>query len=1305
MTAGRVITVCKPAELPTWVRGKAGAQYEGYHIEIAKENAGMVEKHLGKLRGIRPLKLFVCITDDEWGLLVHFLRHYAAGGVNRFFIACPPALENSIQRRSQEYDVTTITDLDVIESVTGGVAAVTEMRRRYQDADEWVIIVDFDEFVIIDRPVHETISELDAEGVNVARGIMLDRFTSSGDLVGFTESDDLSKVFPIKARFNETVMNGTQFKGVFVKGHLPSAVAHHFFIDERVSARQFEIAHYRFHGRTLDRLRANLGRLNEIGAKWAIEYENILRHYDQNGRFAWETFGGWRDGLISTDCNLDGRIIRVWHRENTSDRVVLAQVFTRRDYDIPGCFLATIAAYHSRIVATGNAALIVDAGAHFGASGLWFGFKWPPCRIVGIEPNRDDFEVLASNMNLSLLDSKLYHAFLDKEDGTGILIDRGMAESGREAQRASAGKPTCTIGLGRVFAENAGYVPFVLKIDIEGHEQSLFEGDTSPIDAFPVVIVELHDWLMPERKSSVPFLRWHASRNRVFHVHGAHVISIDWEKLSSGPSVITKPGPRSAVRGEKMARNDHLVYDVGLHTGEDTEFYLKKGYHVVAFEANPSLAEFCSERFAQQIQSGQLHIVQGAIAPPTSTGKVKFYLNNRVSVWGTIDQAWVARNAALGSDSTETEVDQINMAEVFEKFGMPFYLKIDIEGADGLVLDALRNFEDRPQYISIEANTVDISSLARDLETLSDLGYKQFRLVPQQNIGGTVVRTRTLRGEPIEHVFADGASGVFGDELLGVWIDRDAVVASFSSQFDGWQDIHASLTADESANLALNRPATQSSTSQWSTHSNPDVDARVANNGDTGSTTFFHTAHETAPWWQVDLGADFVIEQLRIFNRRDAAERLRRFTVLVSRTGATGSWLPIYCKNDDAIFGHFNNVPLVIMPDARSIARFVRIRKDDGGYLHFCECEVLGYRPDSDELVSLSDQMERRIQALPAEWAATNFKLTDERSGYVTRVGVESLDFRRVEAIHPHWTGFLKLSNTNNEAELEGYDRKATYEIANETLTVFWEGLKPDVFLPVSRIYIHQDLLIDTLCLERVGAVKIRDLYVVARKISVELPGGDYEVILRLNTSDIPTFEQVFVNREYDSLNLPKSAEAIVDLGANIGLAAVFFGLRYPNARILCVEPETDNFTALVRNTEALGDRVLNQHAAVWTKDGLVYLHTESESSSPLGAWGVQVSDRKAGSSGMTKSCKMATLFDEAGFNRVDILKIDIEGAELEVFSDCVHEWLPRVDLIIIETHDRFRPGSDEAVRKAVHPMFEELPRCGENLFFRRTRR
>jgi len=86
----------------------------------------------------------------------------------------------------------------------------------------------------------------------------------------------------------------------------------------------------------------------------------------------------------------------------------------------------------------------------------------------------------------------------------------------------------------------------------------------------------------------------------------------------------------------------------------------------------------------------------------------------------------------------------------------------------------------------------------------------------------------------------------------------------------------------------------------------------------------------------------------------------------------------------------------------------------------------------------------------------------------------------------------------------------------------------------------------------------------------------------------------------------------------------------------------------------------------------------------------------------MSKCFKLSTLLDQAGFYNVEILKIDIEGAELEVFSNGAEEWLSRVNLIIIETHDRFRPGSEEAVRRAVHPMFDELAPSGESLFFQR---
>lgn len=184
--------------------------------------------------------------------------------------------------------------------------------------------------------------------------------------------------------------------------------------------------------------------------------------------------------------------------------------------------------------------------------------------------------------------------------------------------------------------------------------------------------------------------------------------------------------------------------------------------------------------------------------------------------------------------------------------------------------------------------------------------------------------------------------------------------------------------------------------------------------------------------------------------------------------------------------------------------------------------------------------------------------------------------------------------------------------------------------------------------------------------------------------------------------SLARQAETIVDLGANVGYATVFFALKYPQARILAIEPETENFALLVKNTLALGDRVNRERAAVWYKDGSLGLETEDYDGTPMGAWGARVSDRP-GSVRHTVPCwTLSTLYQKYKLAKVDILKIDIEGAEKELFTYEPHSWLAKTEFVIIETHDRFQPGSEQAVRTALAREFQELPSLGENLFFRR---
>lgn len=310
--------------------------------------------------------------------------------------------------------------------------------------------------------------------------------------------------------------------------------------------------------------------------------------------------------------------------------------------------------------------------------------------------------------------------------------------------------------------------------------------------------------------------------------------------------------------------------------------------------------------------------------------------------------------------------------------------------------------------------------------------------------------------------------------------------------------------------------------------------------------------------------------------------------------------------------------------------------------------------------------------------------------------------FHKAWAIHPDWRGNVLLSPDDDLAIHEGIRSRGHYVIVGNELTVVWEKFAPDMFTRVNDIWVHHKILADTVQIKNLAVIRAYDRPYMATRVRLMVPEAGGEVELRLNTSDGLTFWQVFINAEYESDNLPATAATIVDLGANIGLATLFFAARYPAAQIMSVEPSAENFEVLLRNTVRLGPRVHRHQAAVWLHDGQISLRTEDDEQRPLGAWGVQVTDQPRPGEGLVPCYRLSTLFDLAGFQSVDILKIDIEGAELELFGQGAQDCLARVRLVIIETHDRFRPGSEKAVHDALAPLFDELPRKGENLFFAR---
>ncbi len=145
-----------------------------------------------------------------------------------------------------------------------------------------------------------------------------------------------------------------------------------------------------------------------------------------------------------------------------------------------------------------------------------------------------------------------------------------------------------------------------------------------------------------------------------------------------------------------------------------------------------------------------------------------------------------------------------------------------------------------------------------------------------------------------------------------------------------------------SINLAYAKPATQSSTCEWSRFREPDVDAIGANNGNINGGFGFHTAFELNPWWQVDLEQDFAITKVVVFNRLGLTGRCTRMSVSSSDDGE--NWLIRGAKLDDVHFGGADGNPYVFFFEVPFVARFIRISMIGEGFLHLDEVEVYGDR-------------------------------------------------------------------------------------------------------------------------------------------------------------------------------------------------------------------------------------------------------------------------------------------------------------------------------------------------------------------------
>jgi FkbM family methyltransferase len=210
-------------------------------------------------------------------------------------------------------------------------------------------------------------------------------------------------------------------------------------------------------------------------------------------------------------------------------------------------------------------------------------------------------------------------------------------------------------------------------------------------------------------------------------------------------------------------------------------------------------------------------------------------------------------------------------------------------------------------------------------------------------------------------------------------------------------------------------------------------------------------------------------------------------------------------------------------------------------------------------------------------------------------------------------------------------------------------------------------------------------------------PKVKYPIHLRPRTTDEKVFVQVFIKNEY---NVPLGfvPETIIDGGANIGLASIYFTTKFPNAQIVAIEPDEENAAAVVGNTKNYPNVHVKQ-AAIWPRQTVARISDKFG----VGKWGIvveEMDESEVEEAGEPNTCTIDSVMKEFGWERIDLLKLDIETAEKQLFSENYMSWLPKVKVIVIELHDWMVPGCSKPFFTAINEAFSQYRflQAGENI-------
>lgn len=207
---------------------------------------------------------------------------------------------------------------------------------------------------------------------------------------------------------------------------------------------------------------------------------------------------------------------------------------------------------------------------------------------------------------------------------------------------------------------------------------------------------------------------------------------------------------------------------------------------------------------------------------------------------------------------------------------------------------------------------------------------------------------------------------------------------------------------------------------------------------------------------------------------------------------------------------------------------------------------------------------------------------------------------------------------------------------------------------------------------------------------TLKIPGIKNIIHLRKNSDDLKLFKQLMIHKEYE-FKSPFEPTYIIDAGANIGLSSIFFATTYPHSKIIAIEPQNDNYVLLTENTKNYTN-IKCVNAGLWHKST-----TLEVTDSGVGTTGFMVNETNPSNPNGFAAISTEEILKMYDWPFIDLYKIDIEGAEKEVLSENT-DWLLKTRMLIIELHDRKKPGCSKAFFNAFKDRNFECHPFGQNL-------